>query len=644
MPRSFLSLLSSLVLLLLVSFPARASYSTQSKNYTVDAIQRTTLHSYPTGGSASPLPLVLVLHGDGGSAAGIRAALPLETQANGAAAFSYLSSAGGSFEYWTSSGRTHEGHFVQAIIANYGVAGVSIDPTRVYLVGFSGGGTMAQALGCRLGAGVIRKMGIHSGSLYPVDGDFTYTGNGGVSCNLPGTMLIWGKLDQTPGVSFATGQAIRDNHIATQTCAPTTTNTTPAPCLAYEQCMRPVEWCAIDGLGHSLWSQAAEAFWRFFAEDGVVGPETPLFGDGFETGNAPPISPRWVMGYHVGYERNLLATAEIDFATITHLMVGRLIPNANATVTDHFDIDAVNGPIWAQGVVNATHAAGRKAILMVGGAGEINGWRAAAATPALRATLVANLLAKVDQYGADGLDLDWEPIQTEDHAPLLALTQALRTARPNLLLTMPVGWINTNLAPPAGEAAFMDAIADVLDRIAVMSYGMVYEDFGWWSWHSSALAAHKGNTPSSVASSVDYYLGTGIPAAKLAVGTGFYGTCYQRVTAPDQVTQGGDIVGSDGTFSYRNIVANYLPGMNAHYDATANAPWLSATGGVGPVGARCNYLSYENAASIAAKGNYVRSQGLGGTIIWTIAQGHRPDLAVGDANQLLRAVKSAFLD
>ena len=640
--RSFVSGL--LILLCTLAAPALAGgYSTQSKNYMVDAIQRTTLHSYPTGGSAQALPLVIVLHGDGGTAAGIRASLPLEAQANGAAAFSYLSSAGASFEYWTDAGRGHEGRFVQAIIANYGVAGVTIDPARVYLVGFSGGGTMAQALGCRLGAGVIRKMGIHSGSLYPVDNDFTYTGNGGVSCSLPGTMLIWGKLDQTNGVDYATGQAIRNNHLATQNCAATTTNTSPVPCIAYDQCTRPVEWCAIDGLGHALWNSAAQAFWRYFAADGVAAPEAPLFVDGFEGGVAPPASPRWVMGYHVGYERGLLPTANIDFASITHLMVGRLIPNANATVTDHFDIDAVNGPIWAQAAVNAAHAANRKAILMVGGAGEINGWRGAAASPASRATFVTNLLAKLDQYGADGLDLDWEPVEPQDQAPLLALAQALRTQRPNLLLTMPVGWINSNF-PPNNEAAFMDAMGDVLDRMAVMSYGMLYEDFGWWSWHSSALAGHKGNTPSSVTSGINYYLGLGVPAAKLAVGTGFYGTCYQRVTAPDQATQGGDIVGSDGSFSYRNIVANYLPAMTAHYDAAANAPWLSSVGGVGPVGARCNYLTYENAASIAAKGNFVRTQGLGGTIIWTIAQGYRPELPVTDANQLLRAVKAAFLD
>ena len=227
--RSFVRCLLTLLLTFAAPVLAGGGYSTQSKNYTVDAIQRTTLHSYPTGGSAQALPLVIVLHGDGGSAAGIRASLPLEAQANGAAAFSYLSSAGGSFEYWSDAGRGHEGRFVQAIIADYGVAGITIDPTRVYLVGFSGGGTMAQVLGCRLGAGVIRKMGIHSGSLYPVANDFTYTGNGGVSCNLPGTMLIWRKLDIEDGVDYVTGQGIRTKHLATHNCAATTTSTTPPP-------------------------------------------------------------------------------------------------------------------------------------------------------------------------------------------------------------------------------------------------------------------------------------------------------------------------------------------------------------------------------------------------------------------------------
>ena len=49
-----------------------------------------------------------------------------------------------------------------------------------------------------------------------------------------------------------------------------------------------------------------------------------------------------------------------------------------------------------------------------------------------------------------------------------------------------------------------------------------------------------------------------------------------------------------------------------------------------------------NFASIAAKGQFVRDQGLGGTIIWTINQGHLASGAVRDP--LLQAARGAFLD
>ncbi|HEX5830373.1 MAG TPA: hypothetical protein VFY16_05280 [Gemmatimonadaceae bacterium] len=51
-----------------------------------------------------------------------------------------------------------------------------------------------------------------------------------------------------------------------------------------------------------------------------------------------------------------------------------------------------------------------------------------------------------DSLGYDGIDVDWEPINAEDRAPLLALLQELRAARPGMLLTIPVGWVNTNFA------------------------------------------------------------------------------------------------------------------------------------------------------------------------------------------------------
>lgn len=644
-------LLASALSLLIgfLSADANAQYNAETRTLSVDGNTRSFLLARPASMPPGALPLVISLHGDGGNSAGMRSALPLETaatQASGKAVFVYPKSKDGAFEYWSSAGRAHEGQFVQQIIAALH-AELGIDKTRVYLVSFSGGATMANALGCRLGRSVIRGLGIHSGTLYPVDGDFGYTGNGGVDCALPPAILVWGKNDNTGGVSYADGQAVLENYKATHSCSNTSTAFSPSPCVAFNGCTRRVNWCAVDGLGHAIWGggtaaaqSAATAIWNFIAGDAPAQAQ-PLFGDGFEGGTSA--SNRWVMGYYVGYESSLQTPAQIDFSGLTHLMIGRLIPNADATLSTHFDIDAVNGPIWAQQAVNAAHAASRKAVLMVGGAGEIDGWRSAA-TPAQRAMFVTNLLAVVDQFGADGLDIDWEPIETQDHANLLALAQALRSARPGLVLTLPVEWINTNLEwnpRPAGEAAFLQAIAPSLDRINVMTYDMAAAYEGWNSWFSSPFNGHTASTPSSVSSSMQYYLDAGIPAARLGMGFGFFGNCFRGVEWPRMAVTGTNLIASDGAMSYRNILASYRPQMTLEYDPVS-AVFLHSPAQVGPMG--CNLVTYEDPlVSTPVKAGNARDSGYGAAILWTISQGYLPSEPAGQRDPLLTAIKQSYL-
>ena len=359
----------------------------------------------------------------------------------------------------------------------------------------------------------------------------------------------------------------------------------------------------------------------------------------------------WVDGYHVGYESGDLPTNQVNFSDITHLMIGAVLPNANGTLDTTFYIDAVNGPAWAQAAVTAAHNAGRKVILMIGGAGSIAGWRGAASAANLN-TFVTNLSNAATAYAADGLDIDWEPITdnnatnsqiTTDHTELANLITALHTARPDLLLTMPVGAYNPNYAPAVSEQSLFTTITPLLDQINLMSYGMAFDcpGCGWYSWFSSALADETGNTPLSVSSSIAYYQGLGVPNAKLGVGIGFYGLCYNNVSQPRQdlaaLAPAGYIAnGDDNVMTYAHIASAYIPNMTYSYDATAKAPWLAHAPAVGPEG--CTYVTYEDATSIADKGTWASAQGLGGTIIWTLAKGH-----LGSGNDpLLDATHTAF--
>ncbi|HEV7491427.1 MAG TPA: glycoside hydrolase family 18 protein [Rhodanobacteraceae bacterium] len=354
-----------------------------------------------------------------------------------------------------------------------------------------------------------------------------------------------------------------------------------------------------------------------------------IFTDGFD-------AARWVEGYYVGYESDLYPIGEVDFSAVTHLMVGRARPLADGSVTTDFDIDDVNGPIWAQAAVDAAHAAGRKAVLMVGGAGEIDGWRGAASN-ANRAGFVANLFAVVDEFGFDGLDLDWEPLEGTDEPDFQALAQALRTQRPGTILTVPVAWINSNFSDPPDP--WWGQIAPLFDRINIMTYDMAGAWDGWQSWHNSALQGETPTTPSSVSSSVLFYLASGVPAPTLGVGTAFYGYCWQGVTGPHQ--DGGAISAGDGTMTFANIIENYYTPTVRVWDTTALVPYLSSAAPLGAAG--CNFVSYEDEQSIAQKGALVHAEGLGGTIIWTISQGHLADQPPGQRDPLLDAIRAAFL-
>ncbi|WP_156040995.1 glycoside hydrolase family 18 protein [Chondromyces apiculatus] len=363
-------------------------------------------------------------------------------------------------------------------------------------------------------------------------------------------------------------------------------------------------------------------------------------GAGGGSGGGPPVGTgeRWVSGYYVGYQQDLYPPSEIAWSGLTHLMIGRVVPRADGSLDTSLDLGPDAGPDLARNLVQLAHEHGKAAVVMLGGAGEHEAW-VSAASAANRATFVQNLLQLRADFGFDGFDLDWEPIEVADQADFRALAEALRDAAPDAVLTLPVGWVNAN-APEV--EAFYGEIAPLFDQINVMSYSMAGPWDGWESWHSSALTGHGPTTPSSVESSIDGYLSAGVPAAKLGVGIGFYGSCWSApVTAPGMAVDGATIVADDNVMSFTRIMDNYYAPERRLWDETARAPYLSYPSPQGAQG--CTFISYEDEASILEKGEFVRGRGLGGAIVWTINEGYLPDRPEGQRSPLMQALAEAFL-
>jgi chitinase len=344
-----------------------------------------------------------------------------------------------------------------------------------------------------------------------------------------------------------------------------------------------------------------------------------------------PVSSRWVMAYHVGYQSQLWPADQIDFGSMTHFVVGRVKPRWDGSLALDFDIDDAKGPAFAADMALRARNAKRVPLLMIGGAGEHDAF-ASALSPANRERFVTELLTIMDKWDYAGFELDFEPIQPQDEPLVEWLGSELRRRRPKVVLTLPVGWINTNFdaVPP-----FYARIAKTVDQVNVMTYGMS-GPWGWPTWHSSPLTGGTPQTPTSIQSTVDLYLQAGIPAAKLGVGIGFYGQCWTKRTGPRQPQEDGQLVAEDSLMSSAIIAADYAPKMTRTWDVEAQVPYLSSTAPVG--NAACQYISYEDPQSIAAKGAWLRKKGLGGVIIWTAGQGY---VASTGKNPMLTATWAA---
>ena len=174
-----------------------------------------------------------------------------------------------------------------------------------------------------------------------------------------------------------------------------------------------------------------------------------------------------------------------------------------------------------------------------------------------------------------------------------------------------------------------------------MSYGMAGAWSGWKSWHSSALYQQDSATPTSIDSTVKLYVAAGVPKQKLGLGIGFYGICYTPpVTAPVQALGGSQLAASDGTMSYANIMTKYYA-ASARSGMPPRACLISRSPRRRPQMAAATSPTTTQ-QSIAEKGTYLKTEGLGGVIVWEINEGYLP--AATEKNPLLVAIHDKVLN
>jgi chitinase len=253
-----------------------------------------------------------------------------------------------------------------------------------------------------------------------------------------------------------------------------------------------------------------------------------------------------------------------------------------------------------------------------------------ASTPESRATFASSCVDFIEEHGFGGIDIDWEyPVSggltsgsADDTENYTLLLLELR----NRLDAASAGY-ELSIAGPGGYDKIANLqpaeIAEIVDFINIMSY-----DFhgGWESTtgFASALYPPEGSPdgpgdPYTVDYAVRTWIEAGVPPEKLNLGLPLYGRGWAGVSSTDEgrfQSSGWLPWGSyeSGVYDYSDIVENYVtnPNYDRHWDSSAMVPWLySEADGV--------FITYEDAASVGVKLNYIQDMGLGGAMVWELS-------------------------
>jgi chitinase len=232
----------------------------------------------------------------------------------------------------------------------------------------------------------------------------------------------------------------------------------------------------------------------------------------------------------IAYVTDAVIPGIVPYDQLTHINFAFLIPNEDGTFRP-----LMNG--WkVDELVRLAHANGVKVLISVGGWGWDEQFEIIAADPALRAPFIQNLIAVVEQYRLDGVDMDWEyPDAGPSARNFLALMKEIRSA-------LPEGKLLTAAVAAVGEHG--ESIPEETFPLVDFLNLMVYDGGG--PMHASMDYARE---------SLDFWQARGLPKEKTVVGVPFYARPTE--TAYRKLVQDFPEAAQVDVFEYNGTTINY---------------------------------------------------------------------------------------
>lgn len=259
---------------------------------------------------------------------------------------------------------------------------------------------------------------------------------------------------------------------------------------------------------------------------------------------------------------------------------------------------------------------GIKIVLSVGG-WEADGFSQAAGTQEGREVFARSLIALTEQYGFDGIDIDWE-YPCSDEAGISAMpedkenfTLLLKEIRKGLFqfeeyktLSIAAGALKTYL-----EGTEMKKVAELLDYVQLMTYDFC-NGGDKVTGHHACLYGYGENVAGSDAI-IRLFIEEGVPAEKIVMGAAFYSR--EWIGAGDK-KPGTPVKGGGMIHSYDEIlelIRDSRSGFKKYWDNRAKAAYLYNGDA---------FISYEDEQALSYKAEYVKEHNLYGLMYWEYGQ------------------------
>ncbi|KAI0929854.1 hypothetical protein AcV5_006707 [Taiwanofungus camphoratus] len=379
------------------------------------------------------------------------------------------------------------------------------------------------------------------------------------------------------------------------------------------------------------------------------------------------VSAAWYAGWHA----QDFALNNVSWDKYTHLTYSfaTTVPSVNNVSLSGSDAELL--PQF----VSMAHQNGVKAMVSTGGWGGSQYFSSDVATQDNRTAFVKTITDFAQTYNLDGIDIDWEYpgnqgigcnlVSSNDSSNFLAFLQTLRAdpVGSKLIITA-----STPITPWKGadgnSLTNVSSFAQALDWINVMNYDV------WGSWDKTVgpnaplndTCAVPADQQGSAVSAVAAWTAAGMPSHQIVLGVASYGHSF-HVDSTDALDCDGEALASYPTFD-----ANEQP-LGDAWDSETNTDSCGVTSGPSGVfdfwglidggflypngsvseGIAYSYdecsqtpyvynqctsvmVSFDNAESFAAKGDYIKNNNLRGFAMWE-AGGDYDDILLDSIRQ-----------